>query len=85
MKDENWFKIGHHRPVYLWAGQATVRMNRLKFMDAPVDELVHGEAHQQIGARRMAQEAGCNWAYLMYDWGFPPEIEQVDWEDFRQG
>lgn len=78
------FSLGHHRPVYLWAGQATVRMNRLKFMDAPVDEFVHEEAHQQLGAQRMAQEAACNWAYLMYDWGFPPEVEQTDWEDFRQ-
>ncbi len=84
MKKKNIFQIGNHRPVYLWAGQATVRMNRLKFMDAPVDKFVHEEAHQKIGARRMAQEAGCNWAYLMYDWGFPPEIEQSDWEDFRQ-
>jgi hypothetical protein len=80
----NPFAIGHHRPVYLWAGPATVRMNRLKFMDAPVDEKVHEEAHQRVGAQRMAQEAGCNWAYLMYDWGFPPEIEHADWEDFKQ-
>jgi hypothetical protein len=59
-------------------------MNRLKFMDAPVDEDVHQEAHAAIGAERVAQEAGFNWAYLAYNWGFPPEIEQEDWEAFRQ-
>ncbi|MBN1667084.1 MAG: hypothetical protein JW862_08340 [Anaerolineales bacterium] len=80
----NPFALGQHRPVYLWAGQATVRMNRLKFMNAPVDEFVHAEAHTETGARRMAEEAGCNWAYLMYDWGFPPEVAAADWDDFRQ-
>jgi hypothetical protein len=59
-------------------------MNRLKFMDAPVDEAVHAEAHTPTGAQRMAGEAGFNWAYLMYDWGFPPEVEEEDWEDFRR-
>jgi hypothetical protein len=78
------FQIGVHRPVYLWGGPGTVRMNRLKFMDAPVDEAVHAEAHTLVGATRMAQEAAFTWAYLMYDWGFPPEVEQEDWEDFRR-
>jgi len=59
-------------------------MNRLKFMDAPVDEAVHAEAHTPAGARRMAQEAGFTWAYMMYDWGFPPEVEKEDWADFRR-
>jgi hypothetical protein len=59
-------------------------MNRLKFMDAPVDEAVHAEAHTEIGAARMAGEARFTWAYLMYDWGFPPEIEQEDWDDFQR-
>jgi hypothetical protein len=57
-------------------------MNQLKFMEAPVDEAVHAEAHTAVGALRMKQEAGFNWAYLMYDWGFPPEVEREDWEDF---
>ena len=78
------FHVGKHRPVYLWAGPGTVRMNRLKFMGAPVDEFVHMEAHTPIGAGRMAEEAGFNWAYLTYDWGFPPEIEKEDWEAFRR-
>jgi hypothetical protein len=57
-------------------------MNQLKFMGAPVDEAVHAEAHTPVGARRMGNEAGFNWAYLMYNWGFPPEIEQEDRKDF---
>jgi hypothetical protein len=76
------FATGHHRPVYLWGGQGTVRMNRLKFMGAAVDEQVHTEAHTAVGARRMAAEAGFNWAYLMYNWGFPPEVEGADHEEF---
>jgi hypothetical protein len=84
MPHNNNFAVGHHSPVYLWAGPGTVRMNRLKFMDAPVDVFVHHEAHTPTGAKRMAEEAGFNWAYLMYDWGFPPEIEAEDWEAFRQ-
>ncbi|MBN1450564.1 MAG: hypothetical protein JW963_06070 [Anaerolineales bacterium] len=76
-------KVGLHRPVYLWAGPGTIRMNRLKFMGAPVDEAVHHEAHTAEGARRMA-EAGFTWAYLMYDWGFPPEVEAEDWQDFKR-
>lgn len=76
-------QVGSHRPVYMWAGPGTIRMNRLKFMDAPVDEFVHHEGHTQKGAQRMA-EAGFNWAYLMYDWGFPPEVEAADWADFTR-
>jgi hypothetical protein len=78
------FDIGVHRPVYLWGGPGTVRMNRLKFMGAPVDKAVHAEAHTPVGARRMAEEAAFSWAYLMYNWGFPPEVEEQDWADFRR-
>jgi hypothetical protein len=84
MKNKNAFAVGSHRPVYLWGGPGTVRMNQLKFMEAPVDEAVHAEAHTAVGALRMKQEADFNWAYLMYDWGFPPEVEQEDWEDFAR-
>lgn len=78
------FSVGKHRPVYLWAGPGTVRMNRLKFMGAPNDEFVHEEAHTEVGAQRMGSGGGFNWAYLMYDWGFPPEVERTDWEDFKK-
>lgn len=71
-----------HRPVYLWAGPGTIRMNRLKFLNAPVDVLTHMETHTDIGATRICQEAGCNCVYLTYDWGFPPEIEEEDWKSF---
>jgi hypothetical protein len=59
-------------------------MNRLKFMGAPVEEAVHMEAHTPAGADRIVREAGFNWVYLMYNWGFPPEIEKRDWEAFQQ-
>jgi hypothetical protein len=84
MTDRDTISVGRHRPVYLWAGPGTIRMNRLKFMDAPVDEAVHLEAHTAAGAQRMVTEAGFNWIYLTYDWGFPPEVEHEDWEAFRQ-
>jgi hypothetical protein len=58
-------------------------MNRLKFMGAPVDEAVHHEAHTPAGVRRMVEEASFNWVYLTYNWGFPPEVEQEDWQAFR--
>jgi len=74
---------GKHRPIYLWAGPGTVRMNRLKFMEARVDEAVHLQAHTLAGARRAVDETGCRWAYLMYNWGFPPEVERQDWESFE--
>ncbi|MEN4040977.1 MAG: hypothetical protein ROW39_01435, partial [Anaerolineaceae bacterium] len=57
-------------------------MNRLKFMNAPVDEATHLEAHSSAGVRRVVDEAGCNWIYLTYNWGFPPEQEVEDWEAF---
>jgi hypothetical protein len=78
------FSVGTHRAVYFWAGPGTVRMNRLKFMGAPNDEAVHAEAHSEVGAKRISNGAGFNWAYLMYDWGFPPEIEKQDWEEFKR-
>ncbi len=83
MSIEHEITVGRHRPVYLWAGPGTIRMNRLKFMDAPVDDAVHLQAHTPDGAQRIAA-AGFNWAYLMYDWGFPPEVEQEDHASFGE-
>jgi hypothetical protein len=82
--DSKTFSIGNYRPIYLWAGPGTVRMNRLKFMNVNVDEKVHDQAHTSEGARRVVDELHCNWVHLTYNWGFPPEIEQEDWESFRQ-
>jgi hypothetical protein len=79
------FEIGSYRPIYLWGGPGTVRMNRLKFMGVAVDEPVHDEAHSPTGARRVLDEMGCNWVHLMYDWGFPPEVEAEDWAAFARG
>lgn len=78
------FAIGYHRPVYFWGGPDTVRMNRLKFMDAPTNEAVHLEAHTPQAARLLL-EAGFNWAYLMDNWGFPPEEDEAQHHSFRQG
>ena len=78
------FKIGSYRPIYLWGGPGTIRMNRLKFMDQAVDEEAHHQVHHETGAQRVLEELYCNWVHLMYNWGFPPEVEQEDWEDFAR-
>jgi len=78
------FDIGAYRPIYLWGGPGTIRMNRLKFMDTPVDEPAHHAAHLPYGAEMVVRHLRCNWVHLMYDWGFPPEVEQEDWESFRR-
>jgi hypothetical protein len=80
---DNPFQIGLYRPIYLWGGPGTIRMNRLKFMNQPVDEEAHQHAHSEEGARRVLEDMYCNWVHLMYNWGFPPEIEAEDWEDFK--
>lgn len=79
------FGVGSHRPVYFWGGPSTVMMNQLKFMGAPVNETLHLAAHTAEAAHLLA-EAGFNWAYLMYNWGFPPEMEQeqAQRESFQQ-
>jgi hypothetical protein len=82
---EQQFSIGNYRPIYLWAGPGTIRMNKVKFMDYPVDEKVHMDAHREPAANMVVDKLYANWVHLMYDWGFPPEIEKEDWEDFRQG
>jgi hypothetical protein len=81
---ESEFEIGIYRPIYLWGGPGTIRMNRLKFMNQPVDEAAHREAHNLTGAQRVVKSMYCNWVHLMYNWGFPPEIEREDWQDFEQ-
>ena len=78
------FQIGAYRPIYLWAGPGTIRMNKVKFMGYPVDEGIHMEAHTYPAAKLVVDELHSNWVHLMYNWGFPPEIEQEDWEDFRK-
>lgn len=78
------FQLGNYRPIYLWAGPGTIRMNRLKFMSYPVNEEVHRQAHTLPIARTVVDEIFANWIHLTYDWGFPPEVEKEDWEDFRK-
>jgi len=78
------FLIGSYRPIYLWAGPGTIRMNKLKFMHVPVDENIHIESHQPAGADIVVNQMKQNWVHLTYSWGFPNEDEQEDWESFRQ-
>jgi hypothetical protein len=78
------FAIGKYRPIYLWGGPGTIRMNRVKFMNYPVDEAAHQAVHEEPAARLVVEEMDQNWVHLMYDWGFPPEVEAEDWEDFRK-
>jgi hypothetical protein len=59
-------------------------MNRVKFMNYPVDEAAHQAVHEEPTARLVVEEIDQNWVHLMYDWGFPPEVEAEDWESFRQ-
>jgi len=79
------FAVGPYRPIYLWGGPGTVRMNRLKFMNVTVDQVAHHEVHSPAAADRVLNQMRCNWVHLTYDWGFPPEVEQEDWDSFEQG
>lgn len=83
MHNSTDFRIGHYRPIYLWAGPGTIRMNKLKFMQVDVNESVHFEAHQPSGADMVVNGLYQNWIHLTYSWGFPPEIEQEDWQSFE--
>ncbi len=78
------FRIGSYRPIYLWGGPGTIRMNKVKFMGYPVDEDIHQAVHTAPAADLVLNKLYANWVHLMYDWGFPPEVEAEDWEDFRK-
>lgn len=69
--------------VYLWAGSATIDLQRTKFPDLAVDEDAHRHAHSADGARMLA-DCGINLAFLSMNWGFPPELEQRHWEEFGE-
>lgn len=76
---EKW----NHFPVYMWAGPGTIRINRVKFPNTPIDEGTHMEGGLREGAEKLRQ-MGYNWAYCTYNWGFPPEIEREDHEYFKR-
>jgi len=78
------FQIGDYRPIYLWGGPGTIRMNRVKFMGQSVNESAHHEVHTTEGVDKVVNGIYSNWIHLMYDWGFSPEIEQEDWQDFEK-
>ncbi len=83
MHNTTEFRIGNYRPINLWAGPGTIRMNRLKFMQVDVDEKVHFDAHQSSGAELVVKQLYQNWIHLTYSWGFPPEVEQEDRKSFE--
>lgn len=80
-KKHEQFQLGAFRPLYLWGGPGTIRMTQLKFMNPRIDEPMHNFAHSIEGAERVA-EMGFNWVFLAYNWGYPPEVEERDWESF---
>jgi hypothetical protein len=71
------------RSVYLWAGRATVDLQRVKLPDIPVDEEAHLAAYAPPAAADLAAR-GLNCAFLSMNWGFPPEIEEPHWDDFTR-
>ena len=71
------------RGVYLWAGNATIDLQRVKFPDLPVDQEAHLHAHSQDAAEVLA-DMGVNWAFLSMNWGFPPEREATHWAEFAE-
>ena len=83
MHNSTEFRIGNYRPIYLWAGPGTIRMNKVKFMQVAVDEKVHIDAHKPESAELVVNKLYQNWIHLTYSWGFPPEIEIEDWNSFE--
>ena len=83
MHNSTDFRIGNYRPIYLWAGPGTIRMNKVKFMQVDVDEKVHMDAHEGDVANLVVNTLYQNWIHLTYCWGFPPEIEREDWQSFE--
>lgn len=75
---------GTYRPVYLWGGESTIRMNGLKFPGYLINDDAHLQAHNPDGVNTITKDMLCNWVHLMFDWGFPPEIESADWEEFAE-
>lgn len=74
-------KVAEHFPIYFWAGEATIRMNLLKY-DRPINKKAHTEAYQEVGIERL-KEMKITTVHAMLNWGFAPEIEKSDWKDFE--
>lgn len=71
------------RGIYLWAGQATIDLHRVKFPDVPIDEHAHWDALDADSAAELA-DRGINLAFLSWSWGFPPEVEEAHHAEFRR-
>lgn len=76
------FSVGDYRAINLWGGAGTRRMLKLTFPHLSIDHKNFDIAHSIEGAERVA-EMDFNWVFLTFSWGFPPEIEEQDWELFR--
>lgn len=72
-----------HSAVYLWAGTATIDLQRTKFPDVPVDTDAHMYAHSREAAAELAR-CGIKLAFLSMNWGFPSEIEWRHWQEFAE-
>lgn len=77
------FSAASVRGVYLWAGDATIALQREKFPDFAIDAAAHHQAHTAAAAYALAS-TGINVAFLSMNWGFPPEIEESFWSQFEQ-
>lgn len=76
------FSVGQYRAINLWGGTGTRRMLKLTFPHLSIDDKNFDIAHSIEGAEHIAA-MGFNWVFLTFSWGFPPEIEEQDWELFR--
>lgn len=76
------FETGRYRAITLWGGAGTRRIMSLTFPECKIDDKAYDLAFSSDGASRVAA-LGFNWVFLNFSWGFPPEIEQPDWELFR--
>ena len=74
-------KVADFRPIYMWAGPGTIRMNKLKGGGA-VDEELHLSAYTEEAISKF-KEMGVSIIFATFSWGFAPEEEREDWESFR--
>lgn len=71
------FSVGTFRGVMLPGGRSARLSLRRAFPRALIDAPVLDMAHSAEGASRAAA-MGANWVFLVYSWGLPPELDEVD-------
>lgn len=72
-----------HAPAYYWAGEGSAMVHRLKGFTYNVDREAYRAAYTAGRLRWLRDVVGCDFAFLSYNWGLPPEIELRDWEAFE--